>query len=516
MAATPNVRQSEDASNSPAARPITPRNGVVTLSGYGISVRVDRGHITLQDGVGQARRAARFSRVGHGLRRLVVVGNHGDISLAALRWLADQNATFSMLDRDGSVLVTMGPVRPSDARLRRAQALAQNSGTGLLIARHLIEQKLIGQEQVARAKLNATAVAEAVGSWRTKLADANCVSDLRFIEARAAAVYWSALSALQVRFPKQQLPRVPEHWRVFGPRSSPLTASPRLAVNPTNAILNYLYAVLASETRTAAAALGLDPGLGFLHLDTKARDSLAYDLMEPVRPRVDAYLVDFLSRQPLSREWFFELGNGNCRLMPGIISALSETCLQWGRLVAPFAEWVARTLWAAPRGQPTLPTRLTHSNKIRAQGAVPPTPTVPAPRFERVCAKCGRPSSPQAAHCPGCAHDLYRAEMIEFAKRGRELARTPEADAKRAERQVRQWAARRAWKPQDQPSWLTEQFYFDEIQPPLARVAVSRIAAALRVSVPYAADIRANRRKPHPRHWLTLSKLAHIRCLSEK
>jgi hypothetical protein len=41
-------------------------------------------------------------------------------------------------------------------------------------------------------------------------------------------------------------------------RISPLTASPRLAVNPPNAMLNYLYAVLESESRLALAALGLD------------------------------------------------------------------------------------------------------------------------------------------------------------------------------------------------------------------------------------------------------------------
>jgi hypothetical protein len=46
------------------------------------------------------------------------------VSLAALRWLADQDAAFVMLDRDGSVLATTGPVRSSDAKLRRAQALA--------------------------------------------------------------------------------------------------------------------------------------------------------------------------------------------------------------------------------------------------------------------------------------------------------------------------------------------------------------------------------------------------------
>src|SRR5690242_6568184 len=90
-------------------------------------------------------------------------------------------------------------------------------------------------------------------------------------------------------FPNRDLPRVPEHWRIFGTRKSPLSGSPRLAANPANAILNYLYAVLESETRLAAAALGLDPGLGFLHVDTPARDSLACDLMEPVRPQVERF-----------------------------------------------------------------------------------------------------------------------------------------------------------------------------------------------------------------------------------
>jgi hypothetical protein len=54
------------------------------------------------------RRQARFPRVGHGLRRLIVIGSDGMVSLAALRWLADQDASVVMLDRDGSVLATTG------------------------------------------------------------------------------------------------------------------------------------------------------------------------------------------------------------------------------------------------------------------------------------------------------------------------------------------------------------------------------------------------------------------------
>ena len=90
---------------------------------------------------------------------------------------------------------------------------------------------------------------------------------------------------------------MPNHWRIFDARVSSLTGSPRLATNPVNAILNYLYAVLESETRLAVAALGLDPGLGVFHVDTQFRDSLAFDVMEPIRPKIDAYLLQWIRRR---------------------------------------------------------------------------------------------------------------------------------------------------------------------------------------------------------------------------
>jgi len=37
---------------------IVPCHGVVTLFGYGIQVRVDRGHLLLEDGIGPTRRYA--------------------------------------------------------------------------------------------------------------------------------------------------------------------------------------------------------------------------------------------------------------------------------------------------------------------------------------------------------------------------------------------------------------------------------------------------------------------------
>src|SRR5690349_8135078 len=68
------------------------RHGVVTLFGYGIKISVERGHLMLEDGIGSDRHRWRLSRVRHGLKRLVVIGNDGFVSLSALRWIADQDA----------------------------------------------------------------------------------------------------------------------------------------------------------------------------------------------------------------------------------------------------------------------------------------------------------------------------------------------------------------------------------------------------------------------------------------
>jgi hypothetical protein len=142
--------------------PIKPQHGVIMLFGYGIKAQVDRGHLVIEDGIGPERRRACLPRIGHGLRRLVVIGSDGMVTLAALRWLADQDASFVMLNRDGSVLATTGPVRSSDARLRRAQSLAHQTGAAMQIGRGLISQKLDGQERIVRDTLQDSVIADKI------------------------------------------------------------------------------------------------------------------------------------------------------------------------------------------------------------------------------------------------------------------------------------------------------------------------------------------------------------------
>jgi CRISPR-associated endonuclease Cas1 len=511
MAATKTVPQLPQSHNSPVELPV-PRHGVVTLYGYGIQVRLDRGHLFLEDGIGADRRRYRIPRVGHGLKRLVVIGSDGIVSLAALRWLADQDASFVMLERDGSVLATTGPVRPSDAKLRRAQALAHSSGAALLITRELISQKLAAQERVARHKLLDSTTADTIAQFRSEVPTGDNITTIRLIESQGARAYWSAWSTLPINFPKNDLSRVPEHWRTFGTRVSALTGSPRHATNPPNAILNYLYSVLESEARLAAAALGLDPGLGVLHVDTPARDSLACDLMEPVRPQVDAYLLDWITRQPLRREWFFEQRDGNCRLAGSFAVRLSETAPMWGRAVAPIAEWVAQQLWSTMRTRMASelpPTHLTQTHRREAKG-ISSTPRPSArPRAENLCRGCGKSINAGREHCANCAVSPATERLTIASKLGRTAAQTPDALAKQAASQRRHSRARSSWDKFSQPAWLTPELFLRKIQPLLANLATSVIRSSIGVSRWYASRIRQGY-CPHPRHWEVLAKLVGV------
>ena len=146
-------------------------------------------------------------------------------------------------------------------------------------------------------------------------------------------------------------------------------------------------------------------------MDTSSRDSLALDLMEAVRPQVDAYLFDWITREPLRREWFFEKSDGNCRLMGSFAARLTETALTYGRAVAPVAEWVSRILWSTlkkPSRQIYPATRLTQSRRRQARGGESIAPADPGHGHRAIAVRAVKPSSAEEAiahpvlwPCPG-------------------------------------------------------------------------------------------------------------------
>jgi hypothetical protein len=247
-----------------------------------------------------------------------------------------------------------------------------------------------------------------------------------------------------------------------------------------------------------------------LHVDTKARSSLACDLMEPVRPQVDAYLLDWIMREPLKRQWFCEQPQGNCRLMASFTGHLSDTAPMWGRAVAPFAEWVTRALWSSSAKlirEPAPPTRLTQRTKREAKGAPPSPPPIRMPKREKLCPECGRRIKPESMKCVHCAVGDATKNMLNAAQLGRQTANGPGAQAKRAIKARKNALAQHAWEPSDQPGWLTPDLFTKKIQPLLANVSMSAIRSSIGVSKWYASKIRQGYR-PHPRHWQALAKTA--------
>lgn len=507
MAARKTVPQSAQSLNS------VPRHGVLTLVGYNIQVRVDKGHLVIQDGIGAERYHYRLPRIGHRLKRLIVVGLDGQITLAALKWLRDKDVTLTFLERNGRVLSVVGPAGSSDAKLRRSQALAIGNGVGLEICRTLIDAKLQGQEQVLRQRVNCQPTADGIARFRNKLGEAESFDAMRNLEANAASAYFREWRNLPVTWPKADLQKIPDHWRSVGSRQSPLTGGPRLAVTPAHGILNYVFTLLEAETRLAISSLGLDVGLGLgLHTDTADRSSLAFDVLEPVRPEVERWLLDWIASEPLRRIDFFETATGNVRLMAPMCAKLSETAPVWGKLVAPWAEYVARTLWeeAEPGRTRTSnpPTRLTQRRRTEAKGKVW-IAAVDPPKSDHLCRGCGKTIRDARTHCAKCAVGSATERLVDVARIGRIAGHSAEAIAKEAKTQRRHAQARASWDPSSQPAWLTGEVYLRKIHPLLAGFSTSVIGSRIGVSRWYASRIRKGC-CPHPRHWQVLATLAGV------
>jgi CRISPR-associated endonuclease Cas1 len=485
------------------------RLGVLTLYGYGIRVTMQGGHLQIEDGVGPERRKFRLPRVNHRLRRLVCIGEDGVITLSALKWLTEVDASFVMLDRLGKVRVVTGPTSASESRLRRAQALALGNGMAVKLARELIAAKLAGQETLIRETLKDVSAAGSIAALENRLSEADDLNAIRAIEARAAAEYWSAWRNVPIQFPRKDAERVPSRWLCFGARHSPLTGGPRLSVNPANSLLNYVNAVAESECRLAAVACGLDPGIGFLHTDTANRDSLALDLIETIRPAIEAWLLNWLTTEPLRRSDFFETANGNCRLSSALCSRLSETAPAWGRLVAPWAEYVAHSLHAGRSGRSSsiigLKTPLTQTYRREVKGAT--VPKVKMSKAEHVCRGCGKSIRKEHEDCGTCAVNNATERLVKGARTGRLAARLPEARLKHSDSARTHALARSSWDASSQPTWLTQDCFSEKIQPLLRDISSSKIRSCIGVSHWYASKVRQGYR-PHPRHWQALAGLA--------
>jgi hypothetical protein len=398
----------------------------------------------------------------------------------------------------------------------------------LAIARELLEAKIKGQLAVLDSfgLGGGNAVREAIAL----LDRADRLDVVLIAEAKAAEAYWDAWASIPMEFARRD--RAPDHWRTFGMRRSPLTLAPRTAANPLNAILNYLYTLLEVETRIALIGRGLDPGLALFHADEANRQSLAADVMEPVRPHVDAFALNLARTRTFSAKDFAETRDGACRLASPLAQELAPTMGQWAKLVAPYAENVARHVAclaksglgiAAPIGPKPSIDRAHVKVRVRPIAA-PIAPkavrSMPIATAANACRSCGaKLTIRKRLFCDQCLPDRREetqlavipgfraagpAKIAAMRAAGHDPTTTPEAQQRRAASASQQRKAVVGWC--DDGSLDRVDFRRD-ILPKLQRLPVRAIAEAMGASISHGSKVRSGRLVPHKRHWKGLGKL---------
>lgn len=74
-----------------------------------------------------------------------------------------------------------------------------------------------------------------------------------------------------------------------------------------NALLSFCYTLLAHDVQSALETVGLDPYVGFLHVDRPGRASLALDLMEELRAYLcDRFVLSLINRKQITGKGFIE------------------------------------------------------------------------------------------------------------------------------------------------------------------------------------------------------------------
>ena len=246
----------------------------------------------------------RETRLRVPLHHLGAIVTLGDVLLspALIGRCATQGVAITLLDRNGRFMARVeGPIS-GNVLLRRAQhEHALSEARTLDLARTFVAGKLRNSRAVLQRgaretndESDKTMLDAAVRKFDASLRSAAVAVDanaLRGVEGEAARTYFGALNAILK-------PAVREHFAIEGRHRRP----PR---DRFNALLSYLYTLLAHDCRSALETVGLDPQVGFLHVLRPGRPALALDLMEEFRSvMADRLALTLVNRGQLKSQDF--------------------------------------------------------------------------------------------------------------------------------------------------------------------------------------------------------------------
>lgn len=287
---------------------------LVIADGKSATVNAYGGLLVINDGpMGQARKRE-LARVPRTVKHLAILTGHGYVSLDAMRWLSDTDVTWSVIDRSGRAPRTLatsgGYVNP---HYMRQQALCApgmpHAFTGVRIMRHLITEKLEGQAHNAEYVLGLADVAKEIRAAIPRVEAARSIETIMGHEGNAADTYWDAWRDLPTLW-MRPIPRQ-RHWLRYPSRRTLRRTweTNRGATDPINAMLNFGYHCAETQCTIACYCHALSPGIGIGHVTRGGRESFALDLIEIMRPRVDAIVLGIMS-EALNPKWFREGKDG--------------------------------------------------------------------------------------------------------------------------------------------------------------------------------------------------------------
>lgn len=303
--------------------------------------------------------------------RIVLLDGSGSITLDVLAWLAQQSIPLIQLDYRGDVRAVIGSSGlGADPGLLVLQVrAASDPAKAMAVASWFVREKLLASAATLKACLSPSEARTAALGHIARALDRLDVpwtgskEALLGIEGQCAQTYFYTWRDLPIRWKGTGRKPIPPSWSVIGPRYSRSQQRSRAARHPAQAMFNYAYAVLESQIRIASAAVGLDPATGFLHLNLSDRPALILDLLEPLRPAIDAMVLRFLTSETFHPADFTIGGDGTCRLHPalarqvvweaqsvaGIGAAVSGLMAQLGHRI-PVARQHRSIAWLAQRG----------------------------------------------------------------------------------------------------------------------------------------------------------------------
>jgi CRISPR-associated protein Cas1 len=244
----------------------------------------------------------------------VITFSRPGVSPALLAACAESGIALSFLEPNGRFLARVEGTRSGNVLLRRNQhRTADDERKKIVIVRAIVAAKTANQRTVVRRALRdyaADTTPEATDSLigtERRLTDiirrtlaANNVDELRGLEGEAAAGYFEVF---------RHLLRREDDAFAFRGRSR------RPPLDRVNALLSFLYAILGHDCRAALESHGLDPQIGFLHVDRPGRASMALDLMEELRPILsDRLALSMINRRQLAAGDFVVEEAGAVRL----------------------------------------------------------------------------------------------------------------------------------------------------------------------------------------------------------